>query len=87
MSNNIVDRETELEARLLKIKAMEEEILLREKNLKKSEAAKKQIVLRLSPTLWNDVAEWAESDFRSINGQIEFILSEAVKKRKRNFGD
>ncbi|MBE6597360.1 MAG: Arc family DNA-binding protein [Ruminococcaceae bacterium] len=62
-------------------------MLRRESNLKKSEAAKKQIVLRLAPSLWNDVAEWAESDFRSINGQIEFILSEAVKKRKGKNGE
>lgn len=43
---------------------------------------RKQIVLRLAPKLWNDIAQWAEEDFRSVNGQIEYILSEAVKKRK-----
>ena len=47
-------------------------------------ADKKQLLLRLSPTLWNEINKWAEDDFRSINGQIEYILSEAVKKRKRN---
>lgn len=52
-----------------------------EKNTEKS-TDKKQILLRLSPTLHNDLASWAEDDFRSINGQIEYILSEAVKKRK-----
>ncbi len=41
---------------------------------------KKQIVLRLSPTLWKQVASWAEEDFRSINGQIEFLLTQAVNK-------
>jgi len=87
MDINIEKRENELEERLSRIKAKEEEILRRESNLKKSEAAKKQIVLRLAPSLWNDVAEWAESDFRSINGQIEFILSEAVKKRKGKNGE
>lgn len=52
-----------------------------EKNTEKS-SEKKQILLRLSPTLHNDLAAWAEDDFRSINGQIEYILSEAVKKHK-----
>lgn len=43
---------------------------------------KKQILLRLSPSLWQELAKWAEDDFRSINGQIEFLLNECVKKRK-----
>ena len=41
------------------------------------------MLLRLSQTLWTDLAEWAEDDFRSINGQIEYLLTEAVQKRKR----
>ena len=65
-----------------RIKALEAEIKSRERALKKAETAKKQIVLRLSPTLWDEIAAWAEEDFRSINGQIEFLLTEAVKKRK-----
>ncbi|MGB4658592.1 MAG: Arc family DNA-binding protein [Mobilitalea sp.] len=44
--------------------------------------SKKQILLRLSPSLWNELASWAEDDFRSINGQIEYLLSESIKKRK-----
>ncbi|MEY8321136.1 Arc family DNA-binding protein [Lachnospiraceae bacterium 46-61] len=47
------------------------------------ENSKKQIPLRLSPTLYKELAQWAEEDFRSINGQIEYLLTEAVKKRKR----
>ncbi|MBR2337536.1 MAG: Arc family DNA-binding protein [Clostridia bacterium] len=47
------------------------------------EQEKKQIPLRLSSSLYNDLAKWAEDDFRSINGQIEFLLTECVKKRKR----
>lgn len=82
MENNLEKREELLEERLERIKALECEILEREKILKNRENAKKQVLLRLSPTLWNDVAEWADSDFRSINSQIEFILTEAVKKRK-----
>jgi Uncharacterized protein conserved in bacteria len=47
------------------------------------ENEKKQILLRVSPTLWKALAEWAEDDFRSINGQIEYLLSESVKKRRK----
>ena len=42
---------------------------------------KKQVPLRLSPKLYDALAAWAEDDFRSINGQIEFLLTECVKKR------
>ena len=76
------EREARLAERLEQIKALEAEIKSRERALKKAETAKKQIVLRLSPTLWDEIAAWAEEDFRSINGQIEFLLTEAVKKRK-----
>ncbi|MFI3252871.1 MAG: Arc family DNA-binding protein [Eubacteriales bacterium] len=44
---------------------------------------KKQIPLRVSPQLYADLAQWAEDDFRSINGQIEFLLTEAIKQRKK----
>ena len=40
-------------------------------------AAKKQIPLRLSEKLYADIAAWAEDDFRSVNGQIEYLLSAA----------
>ncbi len=46
------------------------------------EKTKKQILLRISPKLWAELAAWAEDDFRSINGQIEYLLTECVKKRK-----
>lgn len=75
-------KEQRLQERLDKIHALEQEILQKEKKLKTKEASKKQLLLRLSPTLWDAIAQWAEDDFRSINGQIEYILSEAVKKRK-----
>lgn len=45
---------------------------------------KKQIALRLSSSLYNELMKWAEDDFRSVNGQIEFLLSESVKKRKKS---
>jgi hypothetical protein len=43
---------------------------------------KKQVPLRLNEKLWQELAAWAEDEFRSINGQIEFLLTEAVKRRK-----
>ena len=48
-----------------------------------AEAKKKQLLLRLSPALWNELAAWAAEDFRSINGQIEYLLSECAKQRKK----
>jgi len=78
---DIDTREEMLKKRLEQLKILEEEIKMREKALKNTEAAKKQILLRLAPTLWAQIAQWAEDDFRSINSQIEYILSEAVKKR------
>ena len=45
---------------------------------------KKQIPLRLSPQLYNAIAAWAEDDFRSVNGQIEYLLTECVRQRKKN---
>ncbi|MCR4897036.1 MAG: PTS ascorbate transporter subunit IIC [Lachnospiraceae bacterium] len=47
-------------------------------------AEKKQVPLRLSEQLYNDIAKWAEDDFRSVNGQIEYLLSECVRQRKKN---
>ena len=46
------------------------------------EIVKKQVPLRLSPTLYTALMEWAEADFRSLNGQIEYLLTECVKRRK-----
>ena len=36
----------------------------------------------MSPSLYAELARWAEEDFRSLNGQIEFLLTESVKRRK-----
>ena len=47
-------------------------------------AEKKQIPLRLSEKLYADIAAWAEDDFRSVNGQIEYLLTECVRQRKKN---
>lgn len=48
-----------------------------------NEKNKKQILLRMSKSLWQELAAWAEEDFRSMNGQIEYLLSECVKGRKK----
>ncbi len=47
-------------------------------------AEKKQVPLRLSEKLYADIAAWAEDDFRSVNGQIEYLLSECVRQRKKD---
>ena len=47
-------------------------------------AEKKQIPLRLNEKLYNAIAAWAEDDFRSVNGQIEYLLTECVKQRKKD---
>ena len=47
---------------------------------------KKQVPLRISPKLYDAIAAWAEDDFRSLNGQIEYLLTECVKRRKRGKG-
>ena len=48
-----------------------------------TERGKKSLLLRLSPAMWNEIAAWASEDFRSVNGQIEYLLSEALKRRRR----
>lgn len=53
--------------------------------MNQKDKSKKQLPLRLSQSLWEELAKWAEDDFRSINGQIEFLLTECVKKRKKSF--
>lgn len=80
-------KEEKLQDRLERLDAMEQEILAREQALKArqaAEGAKKQLVLRLSQRLWDDIASWAEEDFRSINGQIEYLLNEAVKNHRKS---
>lgn len=82
MPDDIEKKEKQLQERLDKIKALEAEVKKREKAVKDKEKAKKQMIVRLSPSLWNEIASWAEEDFRSINGQVEYLLSECVRRRK-----
>lgn len=51
--------------------------------MENKEKDKKQVLLRLSSSLWQELVAWSEDDFRSLNGQIEFLLTECVKHRKK----
>ena len=44
---------------------------------------RKSYLLRINEDLWNELNQWAEQDFRSLNGQIELILQRAVEERRR----
>jgi hypothetical protein len=46
-------------------------------------AERKQFLLRIDPALWADLEAWAQDELRSVNGQIEYLLRQAVEKRKR----
>lgn len=85
VKNNISESELEAkEARLLERQArldeLEKDIREREKELKAKDAKRKQIILRLPESLWQDIARWSEEDFRSINGQIEYLLTKSVRE-------
>jgi len=49
-------------------------------------AQKKTFPLRIDPGLWNELQAWAEDDLRSVNGQIEYLLREAVRGRRKKAG-
>lgn len=44
---------------------------------------KKTLLLRLNPKMWEEINRWAEDEFRSVNGQIEYILQEAINKHRK----
>ena len=44
---------------------------------------RKSLVLRISPELWEQLQRMAEEELRSLNGQVEFLLREVVRKRRR----
>ena len=46
-------------------------------------AAKRSFLLRLPPELWEEVKRWADDELRSVNAQIEYVLREAVRTRRR----
>ncbi len=84
VEKELKQRELELEERMKRLEELEQAVKKREKVLKEKEKSKKQVLLRLSPSLWEELAKWAEDDFRSINGQIEYLLSDAVQKRRKS---
>ncbi|MGO8689857.1 MAG: ribbon-helix-helix domain-containing protein [Thermoguttaceae bacterium] len=45
--------------------------------------SRKPFLLRISPTLYEALEAWAQQELRSVNGQIEYILQEAVRRRGR----
>lgn len=49
--------------------------------------AKKSVLLRLDGRIYDEIAAWAAQEFRSVNGQIEFLLNEAVSRRKKQKPD
>ena len=73
---DIEAREQELNMRLQRLEQLEADIKNKEKRMKEKEKA------RLAPGLWEDLAKWADEDYRSINSQIEYLLAECVRKRK-----
>lgn len=81
--DELITKEAQLAARLARVTELETQVLKKEKALKEKEKAKKQVLLRLAPSLWDEIAAWAEDDFRSINAQIEYLLTEAVRNRRK----
>jgi len=49
-------------------------------------AARKSFLLRLNTELYDELRRWADAELRSVNGQIEYLLREAVKKRRGRQG-
>jgi hypothetical protein len=45
-------------------------------------AERKKFLLRMSPMLWKALNRWAAEEYRSVNGQIEFLLQRAVDERR-----
>ena len=45
--------------------------------------SRKSLLLRIDEGLWDDLAEWADQELRSVNGQIELVLRRAVDERKK----
>ncbi len=48
---------------------------------------RKAFLLRIDPKLWAELESWAADELRSVNGQVEFLLRDAVRRRKKSAGD
>ncbi len=46
--------------------------------------SKKDLRLRVNPKLYDELMEWSAEELRSMNGLVEYLLTEAVKKRKKS---
>ena len=44
---------------------------------------RKSFLLRIPPDVWQDIETWAEAELRSVNGQIKYILRQAISKRRK----
>jgi hypothetical protein len=44
---------------------------------------RKELVLRIDPALHDELRRWADSELRSLNAQIEYLLRRAVEQRRR----
>ncbi|MBI5382063.1 MAG: hypothetical protein HZA31_09210 [Opitutae bacterium] len=47
---------------------------------------RKAFLLRIDPKLWAELEAWAADELRSVNGQVEFLLRDAVRRRKASSG-
>jgi len=81
--DQLTKKEAQLSERIRRIEELEAQVIKKERALKEKEKAKKQVLLRLAPSLWDEIAAWAEDDFRSINSQIEYLLTESVRNRRK----
>jgi hypothetical protein len=48
---------------------------------------RKSFLLRVDPEVWRELEKWAADELRSVNGQVEYVLRQAVQKRKKTQGD
>jgi hypothetical protein len=48
---------------------------------------RKAFLLRIDPDLWSELEAWASDELRSVNGQVEYLLRQAVQKRRRALTD
>lgn len=81
--SDLKQREDRLLARLAEVEKREERLREREETLHAAEQEKKQVLLRIPLSLWLSLARWADQDLRSINGQIEYLLTQAVREKNR----
>ena len=48
-------------------------------------SVRKSFLLRINPALYEALETWAKQELRSVNGQVEYLLQDAVRKRDRKF--